>query len=103
MYCLGVSRQFRGRGIATKLVQEAFLVAQKAECQSTSVFATNPASCKIFEKLNMEVIKVIKSISFVDDDDEIVFPKVDQFTAHFKLLYEIVHFYNSRIFFADFR
>ena len=84
---LGVHQDFRGRGIAKRLVQEAFKVGIKAGCQATCVYATSPISKAIFDKLGMEVINVLKTEEYVDPTSgSPVFPEVKEFTAHFRIL-----------------
>ena len=56
MFALSVLPEYRGRGIATKLVQEAFKVAKKAGCDCAVVLATNDFTRKIFGKLGMKVL-----------------------------------------------
>ena len=87
MYCLGVVSEYRGRGIATRLVEEAFQVAKKANCGSTSVYATSPISKRIFEKLGMTLINTLPTSEYLDKKTgNPVFPEVKEFTAFFMLI-----------------
>ena len=53
---LATHPDYRGRGLATKLVNQALVVAKKAQCDGATVLATNDYTRKIFDKVGMEVI-----------------------------------------------
>ena len=56
MFALSTLPEYRGRGIATKLVQEAFKVAKKAGCDCAVVLATNDLTREIFAKVGMTML-----------------------------------------------
>ena len=53
---LATHPDYRGRGLATKLVNQAFIVAKKSQCDGAIVLATNDYTRKIFNKIGMEVV-----------------------------------------------
>jgi len=66
MVLMTVNPEYRGRGIATSLVESCFEVAQMLGCDSAFVTATSPYTAKIFRKLDMTQFRELKwkSISF---------------------------------------
>ena len=53
---LATHPDYRGQGLATKLVKQAFTVAKKSKCDGATVLATNDYTRKIFNKIGMEVV-----------------------------------------------
>ena len=89
MFALATLPNYRGKGLATKLVQQALLVAKKAQCNGVTVLASSDYTRRIFNKLGMEVIG---SKDWTDlrnpADGKSIFTNVpsEKATAHFKKL-----------------
>ena len=56
MFAMAVHPHHRGKGIATQLLNQAIIVAKKANCNASIVMATSDYTWKIFTKAGMEVI-----------------------------------------------
>jgi len=89
MFALATLPNYRGKGLATQLVQQALLVAKKAQCNGVTVLASSDYTRRIFNKLGMEVIG---SKDWTDlknpADGKSIFSDVpsEKATAHFKKL-----------------
>ena len=86
MFALATLANYRGRGLATNLVQQALLVAKKADCNGVTVLASSDYTRRIFNKLEMEVIgeKLWTDLNY--DQGKCIFGQVssEKATAHFK-------------------
>ena len=84
MFAMAVHPEFRGRGLASKMVNQAFIVARKAGCHGASAVATSDYSRKIFNKIGMEEIgsRQWADISF---DGKRIFAKTEseKLTSHY--------------------
>jgi ribosomal protein S18 acetylase RimI-like enzyme len=87
MYALGTHPDYRGRGLATKLVLESFKVAKKSDCDCVTVLATNDFSRKIFNNVGMSILKT-KPWNECYYDDTKVFGDVKSkhLSSHFMIL-----------------
>ena len=56
MFAMATHPEYRGRGIAGQLVEQALKVAKKADCDAVAVIATSDFTSRIFRKLGMQVI-----------------------------------------------
>ena len=56
MFALATRPDYRGQGVASKLVKHALVVARMAGCEAVTVLATNDISRKIFDKMGMTVL-----------------------------------------------
>ena len=56
MFAMAVHPHHRGKGIAKQLLNQAMIVAKKANCNATIVMATSDYTWKIFTKAGLEVI-----------------------------------------------
>ena len=86
MFALATLPNYRGRGLATNLVQQALLVAKKADCNGVTVLASSDYTRRIFNKLEMEVIGERQWSDLNYDDGKCIFGDVpsQKATAHFK-------------------
>ena len=89
MFALATLPDYRGRGLATKMVQQALKVAQKAKCNGVTVLASSDYSRRIFDKLGMEVIGTKDWTDLKNPADGTnIFKNIqsEKATAHFKKL-----------------
>ena len=60
MIMMGVQEDYRGRGIAGKLINKSFDVARLAGCDGAYVTATNGFTRRIFNKKGMEEVRSLE-------------------------------------------
>ena len=53
MFAMAVHPHSRGKGIAKQLLNQALIVAKKANCNATMVLATSDYTWKIFKKAQL--------------------------------------------------
>jgi len=60
MIMMGVDEEYRGRKIATNLIQMCFKIARLAGCDAAYVTATNKFTRKIFNNQGMEEFRSVE-------------------------------------------
>lgn len=60
IFAVATHQNYRGKGLAKKLVEQSLEVARMVKCDSTIVLATNDITRHIFQKMGMETLKTKK-------------------------------------------
>lgn len=68
VHCLTVNGDYRGRSIATKLVQQSFVEAAFHGYKVCSIYASNIYTERVAVKLKMELVSEFPMASIVDED-----------------------------------